>query len=655
MPKKAGNPNAQSNAAATPDSLVRISSLRISFRRKALPTRCRPHLVALLALVFFLSAGRSLAGPDAVAVQFAGQPAFGRRIFDVYTAAGLTNLITAVEALLQLSEAEEQRWQAAQTKMRAATPLPAMSQAELKKFFSEPDGLTTRRERRGWMELGKLARAALETNDPGHHEELTGALLEITAAIQNNRRPPVPARLDLIQLPWAFWDHWQHPIARGRTTASNLEPVSEDERDSSRIDPAPTTFWRRPASISGADLYHGFGRSELPVLEDKMWIYDGPKTGYGSNPGFEVESGALRAKVKFAETASEPFTARVFAALGYHVEPTDHAERLKIKYDRRLFREFHLRKEIRMRCMVFGFVPVHTIKLQRRFDPFDYISGAVLKDGSRWTGAELKARLFYRPKIKHAEELPENFRAEVEQQIDYLVTTAANVQIKDETMKSIGPWDFGGLGHEHRRELRGAGLLAAWLGWFDSRFENTRLKICHTNGHEELAHYFSDVGGGLGRGTGIFSARGELPNQFDWTFTRGTKTSNGQPSFQIIGFRPIDNTPAFEQMTMDDARWMARLIAQLTEKQIIQALVASGFDTTQVKLYTEKLVSRRDRAIRDLGLEGEIALLRPEGVDEGFSYDPEVDGRVWISPRAGERLAAPSASWVVAKGRIVSR
>jgi hypothetical protein len=170
-----------------------------------------------------------------------------------------------------------------------------------------------------------------------------------------------------------------------------------------------------------------------------------------------------------------------------------------------------------------------------------------------------------------------------------------------------------------------------------------------------LAHYFSDLGGGLGRGTGIVSPRGELPNQFDWTFTRGTKTSNGQSAFQIIGFRPIDNTPAFEQMTIDDARWMARLIAQLTEEQMVQALVAAGFDTSQVKMYTEKLISRRDQAIRDLGLEGEINLLRPEGVNRNFSYDPVLDGQVSIWTRTGKQLAAPSAGLVVANGRIVSK
>jgi hypothetical protein len=620
---------------------------------EALPTRGRHHFIAALALMVLLSIGSAWAGSDAVTFDFAGQPAFNRLTFDVRTVSGLTNLIAAAEALIQLSEAEEMQWQADRGWMSAAVPLTLMNQAALKKFFCEPKELITRRDRRGLREMRRLARAALETSDPLNREALIGALLELAAAIQNNRRAPVPPRLDLIQLPWVIWDHWRNPIAQGRTTASNLKPDSKAENDLSRIDPAPSTFWRRPESISDADFYLGFGRTALPALEDKLWTYDGPKTGYGSNPGFEVKSGDLEAKVKFAETASEPFTTRVFAALGYHVEPTDRVERLKIKYDRRLIREFHLRKEIRMRCMIFGFVPVYTIRLQRRYDPFDYIAWAVLKDGSRWTGAELKARLFHRPKMKHPEDPPENFRPEIEQQLQYLIATAANIQIKDETAKSVGPWDFGGLGHENRRELRGAGLLAAWLGWFDSRFENTRLKVGQVDGHHELVHYFTDLGGGLGRGTGIFSPRGELPNAFDWTFTRTTTNTDGGHSFRITGFKPIDNTPAFEQMTMDDARWMARLIAQLTEEQIVQGLVGSGFDTTQVKLYTEKLVSRRDQLIRDLGLKDEIVLLRPEGVDRNFAYNPVLDGQVTIRTRNGQQLAAPSVGLVVAHGRIV--
>jgi len=181
------------------------------------------------------------------------------------------------------------------------------------------------------------------------------------------------------------------------------------------------------------------------------------------------------------------------------------------------------------------------------------------------------------------------------------------------------------------------------------------LKLTAGGGRKELRHYFSDLGGGLGRTKGFFSPRGERPNEFGWTFTRAVKSSNGHASFRIADFKPIDDTPAFAGMTHDDARWMARLIGQLTEEQIVQALVASGFDSAQVKVYAEKLVSRRDQMIRDLELADEIPLLRPNGVDKAFSYDPASNGPARIRIWDGEEVIAESGSSAVETGRVVAR
>ena len=561
--------------------------------------------------------------------------------------------MAASDALIQRSEREEEAWRQERAQRLAATPFAEMTPAELKKYFTEPDQFITKHDRRGLNALQQLARGALATPDPEKRAPFLESIREVVAAINNERRPPVPSQVDFFQLPWKFADQLRNPIGGGRIPASNLESNASNGGDPSRLDPTPSTFWHKAEAIGELDLYHGFGRRELPRLEDDYCIYDGPKTSYGSNPGFEVLCGGGRVKVKFGETTSEPFTARIFWALGYQVDPTDYAGCLKIKYDRRLFREFHLRKEIQIRCTFLGVLPVYRIQLQRRFDPFDYIAWAAMNDGRRITGADLKARLFRNTKMKHPQDSPGNFRPEIEQQIDYLVTTAANVQIKNARVESIGPWDFGQLGHENLRELRGAGLLAAWLGWFDSRFENTRLKRVEAGGRKELRHYFSDLGGGLGRGRGFFSPRGELPNEFGWTFTEAVKSSNRNPSFRIVGFKPIADTPAFAEMTLDDARWMARLIGQLSEAQIVEALVASGFDSAQVRLYTEKLISRRDRMICDLGLAGEIALLRPGGVDTNLSYSPAVDGPVRVRTADGEEKPAKISRSVVEKGKLV--
>jgi hypothetical protein len=328
-----------------------------------------------------------------------------------------------------------------------------------------------------------------------------------------------------------------------------------------------------------------------------------------------LEQNGQRIKIKFAETHSEPLTSRIFDALGYNVDPTDYSPGIKFKYDRRFFEEFNSRRPMSMSAGMF-FIPFYHLNLQAQYDPFRYIDHAILKSGESIGGDELEARLMPGAARKSKWHGFVGVDAAFESEIDFLVTRAANVQIETPRSHNIGPWDFG-HGHEKLRELRGAGLLAAWLGWWDSRFENTRVRVVKTSTGKILKHYFTDLGGGLGKAGGTFKHSCENTNDFGWTFTKSAP-ANGHSHFEIVGYEPVEDTPAFAEMTIDDARWMARLIGQLTETQIIDALAGSGFNDDEVRVYTEKLISRRDKLISDLQLTNEFALLHPKQSDPKF-------------------------------------
>lgn len=574
----------------------------------------------------------------------------------VETPSELNRLIGVASNAVVASAAQQVEQRGARRQAIERTPLGEMTWSELKTYFSEPRGILSKHERRGCEELIRLAQAALgRTGDSADPASRT-ALAEVACAMKNDRRPPAPEFVEPSMLPFLFLDYLHNPIGRGELPATNI--VVPDGGGSDWLDPPPSSFWSPQVALASQNVYQGFGRAALPRLEEPLWTYTGPKTSYGRWPGFEAGHGKIRIQVKFGETRSEPFTARIFSALGYNVEPTDHAAGLKVRYDRRFFREFHLRKEIRTEVRAAGLLRVWTIHLQPRFDPFDFVARAVLRDGSTVPGPALKGRLLTDPAGPNPEDRPSNFNREFESRIDYLVTVAANVQVKDKAQQNIGPWEFGGLGHEDLRELRGVGLLAAWLGWSDSRFENTRLKSVRTRGGRELKHFFTDLGGSLGKATGPLSCVSESPNTFPWTFTRAPRVQGrGRMTvpFRIVGFQPIDDTPAFEKMTVDDARWMARKIARLAESQIVQALVASGFDSAEVKLYTEKLLSRRDRMILDLGLAPELPLMRPEGPARDLTYDPEMEGTVVTVLPDGQVAAARPGEHRLERGLLLPR
>lgn len=578
--------------------------------------------------------------------------------FDLQDDRDLARLFQASAAWIKRAE----RQRLARTKKREAlladARLASLSRAALDAYYAEEAGFLSPRDQRGLEQLRRLSGLALTEKTWAGKRHYLNQLAEVMEALNLNHRPPIPPSIDVLELPIVHYDYTHNAIATGDVPAWNLETNrTATETDLSRLNPLPSSFWTPRGNIAASDLSSGFGRPNRPRIEEGTLVYHGPKTGFGGHGGFKAKWNSLGVKIKFGEVHSEPLAARLFWALGYNTDPVDYAPRLKLQYDRRFFREFNQRREVSTRISALLVLPLYTLRFQPKHDPFEFIAMAVMKDGSRLSGGRLKATLLRDAGQGDAEDDPENYKPEVEQAIDYLITRPANVQFEDPRVRSIGPWSFGGLGHEGRRELRGAGLLAAWIGWSDSRFENTRLKLVETDRGPELKHYFTDLGGGLGRGTGLVYRQGELPNEFDWTFTQPPRfQGKGRMTipFRIKGYQPIEDTPAFEQMTVDDARWMARLIGRLTEDQIVAALIASGLGSAHVRLYTEKLISRRDRMILDLGLGGEVPLLRPAGVDRLLSYSANRDTRIRAALPDGGHVVAPDEPFSVTNGRLIS-
>src|ERR1043166_4304380 len=115
----------------------------------------------------------------------------------------------------------------------------------------------------------------------------------------------------------------------------------------------------------------------------------------------------------------------------------------------------------------------------------------------------------------------------------------------------------------------------------------------------------------------------------------------------------MDKDTAFETMTFEDALWMSRLIGSLTERQLIEALIASGYDSAEVRLYSEKLISRRDQMMIDLALQAEIPLLREHSIRR-FDYSPRREGPVEVKLSSGETVRAPIGERVIRNGRLIN-
>ncbi len=198
--------------------------------------------------------------------------------------------------------------------------------------------------------------------------------------------------------------------------------------------------------------------------------------------------------------------------------------------------------------------------------------------------------------------------------------------------RPIGPFEYEGtrsddpndrVDHQHRRELRGNKILAAWLNHHDAREQNS-LDVWIETGEDQgyLRHYMIDFGDCFGGRFGIdqldrrtghsyFADWGQFPLDF---FTLGIYPrpwyhNELNEEVELFGYftdqdfvatdwRTDYPNAAFIKARYDDELWMARIIARFTDEHI-RAIVDQG-ELTNARhsdYLVRTLIARRDRIV----------------------------------------------------------
>lgn len=200
--------------------------------------------------------------------------------------------------------------------------------------------------------------------------------------------------------------------------------------------------------------------------------------------------------------------------------------------------------------------------------------------------------------------------------------------------KPIGPFRYEGtrrddpndvIEHSDRRELRGAKVLAAWLGHFDSREQNTLNVWAKRDGRQFVQHYYIDFGSSFGSRWPLdaLSRRMGYSYYFDpkdivvdlfslglvprpWNEVQINSGSEifgyfGDEHFRVSEWKGGYPNPTFERSTMTDLSWMARILARLTPEHIAAAVAQARFsDPRAEKWLIETLLARRQRIFEEV-------------------------------------------------------
>ena len=221
--------------------------------------------------------------------------------------------------------------------------------------------------------------------------------------------------------------------------------------------------------------------------------------------------------------------------------------------------------------------------------------------------------------------------ANVSQLKDGRIRIVASLRLPGEP---LGPFQYHGtrhddandvFPHEHRRELRGLRVFAAWLNHDDSRAINTQDMFVPGEGGGSVRHHLIDFSSTLGSGS---NARREIAPQnpragneyiielgpmlrslFSLGLIDRPWRSVRYPEHSAVGnfeadffepdaWRPEYPNPAFERMQDDDAFWAAAIVHGFGD-DAVRAAVATGElgDPESERYLVDTLIRRRDKIV----------------------------------------------------------
>jgi hypothetical protein len=213
--------------------------------------------------------------------------------------------------------------------------------------------------------------------------------------------------------------------------------------------------------------------------------------------------------------------------------------------------------------------------------------------------------------------------------------------------------------HEHRRELRGYFVFAAWLNHVDAKGINSLSALVTENGRSFIRHYLLDFGSALGsaavgprEGWEGYEALVEEPGEIGKrVLSLGFRVPvwRTQDYFEsrAIGRLPRDHSQwnpeewwphitnaAFRHMRTDDEFWAASKLAAITDDMIKAAVAEGRFGDRASEEFLAKAIAERRLRILQTYLPKMNPLVEP-------ALDP--DGRLTFRNLAAEMAVAERA------------
>jgi hypothetical protein len=207
----------------------------------------------------------------------------------------------------------------------------------------------------------------------------------------------------------------------------------------------------------------------------------------------------------------------------------------------------------------------------------------------------------------------------------------ARFEARPDDEKRLDVWSWKSNPFSGTKELKGLIVLMALMNNWDLKDENNRvISVKGANGDAALRYVVSDLGATFGKTGGAIShSRNEPENYAKSDFIKGVE--GGKMRFAYSGKSQF----LFDDITVDDARWITTLLMRLTDQQIADAFRAANFRADEAQLLTSTVRRRIGELARATGATQAPATTAPTASPEPMPEPtPEATPEATPTPEA---------------------
>jgi hypothetical protein len=154
----------------------------------------------------------------------------------------------------------------------------------------------------------------------------------------------------------------------------------------------------------------------------------------------------------------------------------------------------------------------------------------------------------------------------------------ARFEARPDDAKRLDAWSWKQNPFAGTREMNGLIVLMALVNNWDLKDDNNKLVYVPGEGGGELRYVVSDLGATFGKTGGPISHSRNEPNKYIKTgFVE--KVEGDLVRFDYHG----KNSGLFDNIKIEDAKWVGDLLSQLSEKQIMDAFRAANFEPDEIE------------------------------------------------------------------------